>query len=158
MKSGAARRRGPLVTVGCRWLIGVGLSVWLSGCSSSTAPPTGVNGKWDGTLSQPNGPVYLNFVYSMDLKESGSTVTGSARISLVGQPQYYGQFSVSGTLTGEAFDFKELQITAQVPPPSGSSWCLKQGTLTLATNGKTLSGSWSSTGGCAPGTISLTRG
>jgi hypothetical protein len=158
VNSAAERIRVPLVTLGRRCLIGVGLSVSLSGCTHSTAPLTGVSGTWNGTLSQPNGPVYKNFTYSMNLQQSGSSVTGSARISLVGQPQYYGQFSVSGTVNGAAFSFSELQITAQVSPPSGSYWCLKQGTLTLSGDGKTLSGSWSSTSGCAPGTIALTRG
>ena len=85
-------------------------------------------------------------------------MTGTARISLVDQPQYHGDFAIDGTATGSQFDFTELRITAQVPPPSGSSWCLKRGTLTLSSDGKTLAGNWSSTGGCAPGTISLTRG
>jgi hypothetical protein len=141
-----------------RWLVGVGLAAWLAGCSHSTAPLTGVSGTWNGTLLQPNGPVYKHFTYSMALQQSGSTVTGSARISLVDQPQYYGQFSVSGTVTGATFAFNELQITAQVTPPSGSYWCIKQGTLTLSSDGKTLSGDWTSPSGCAPGTISLTRG
>jgi len=44
-------------------------------------------------------------------------VTGTARISLIGQRQYYGDFAVDGTANGSAFDFTELRITAQVPPP-----------------------------------------
>jgi hypothetical protein len=137
---------------------GVALFVWLSGCGGgTTAPPAGVAGAWSGTLSQPNGAVYKQFTYSMNLQQSGSAVTGTARISLIGQPQYYGDFSVDGTLNASQFDFTEQQITAQVPPPAGSSWCLKRGTLELAGDRKSLSGNWSSTGGCAPGTISLSR-
>ena len=161
MNRGAVRIRvRPLLNeFGRRLLVGVGLFFWMSGCGGggSTSPANGLTGVWNGTLSQPNGPIYKQFTYSMDLRESGSSVTGTARISLIGQPQYYGDFAVDGTKNGSEFDFTELRITAQVPPPAGSSWCLKRGALMLGSNGRTLSGNWTSAG-CAPGTISLTRG
>lgn len=143
---------------GRRMLVGVLLCLLASGCGGgSTSPDGNLTGVWNGTLSQPNGPVYRDFVYSMDLRASGSSVMGTARISLIGQPQYYGDFEILGTANGAGFDFTELRITAQVRPPSGSNWCLKSGTLTLGGGGQTLSGNWTSTG-CTPGTISLTRG
>jgi len=95
----------------------------------------------------------------MNLIVSKSEVSGTAHIAVSGQPQYYADFGISGTTTGSQLVFAELSITAQVPPNTGGSWCLKHGTLTLGADGKTMAGSWASTtGACAPGTLSLTRG
>ena len=122
-----------------------------------TAPETGVGGKWSGQLLQPKTGGNTQFDYSMTLTQSGTTVSGTAHISVLDLPQYYADFSVTGTVTGSVLDFTEVSITKQVPPNTGGSWCLKRGTLTLSGDGKTLSGSWTSPSGCAPGTVSLTR-
>jgi len=94
----------------------------------------------------------------MNLSVTGTAVSGTAHIAVSGQPQFYADFTISGTTTATQLDFTEVAITAQVPPNTGGSWCLKRGTLTLAADGHSAAGSWSSTGGCAPGTLSLTRG
>jgi hypothetical protein len=124
---------------------------------SSTSPQTGFTGKWTGQLLQPKSAGNTQFDYSMDLTESGTSVTGTAHISVLNQPQFFANFSVTGTTAGSQLTFVAGTITSQVPPNTGGSWCLEQGTLTLGGGGTTLSGPWTSQSGCAPGTIALTR-
>jgi hypothetical protein len=152
-------RRGRLVAFGRRSIVAVGLATLAWGCgSSSTSPQTGFAGKWSGELLQPKTGGNTVFTYSLNLSVSGTSVSGTSHIAVSGQPQYYADFTVSGTATGPELDFTEIAITAQVPPNTGGSWCIKRGTLTLSGDGKTMRGTWSSTSGCAPGTLSLTRG
>ena len=142
-----------------RWFVAIGLFVLVSSCGSdSTAPETGFNGHWSGTLLQPKPTGNTEFAYSMNLTVTGTAVSGTAHIAVSGQPQFYADFTVSGTTTATQLDFTELTITAQVPPNTGGSWCLKRGTLTLAADVHSATGSWTSTSGCAPGTLTLTRG
>ena len=141
-----------------RWIAGLALFVFVSSCGSdSTAPETGFSGHWTGILLQPKTTGNTEFAYSMNLSVTGTAVSGTAHIAVSGQPQFYADFTISGTTTATQLDFTEVAITAQVPPNTGGSWCLKRGTLTLAADGHSAAGSWSSTGGCAPGTLSLTR-
>jgi hypothetical protein len=129
------------------------------GCGGgSTSPQTGVAGRWTGQLLQPKTGGNTQFDYSLNLTTTGTAVSGTSHISVLNQPQFYADFTVTGTVSGSQLDFTEVAITAQVPPNTGGSWCIKRGTLTLGGDGKTLSGAWSSAGGCAPGTIALTRG
>ena len=123
----------------------------------STSPQTGVGGKWVGQLLQPKTGGNTQFDYSMSLTTTGTSVSGTSHISVLNQPKFFADFTVTGSLTGSQLAFTEVAITAQVPPNTGGSWCIKRGTLTLGDGGKTLSGSWTSTSGCAPGTIALTR-
>jgi hypothetical protein len=128
-------------------------------CGRSTAPDASANGftaTWTGLLLQPKTSGNTQFDYSMTLTQSGAAVTGTAHASVLNQPQLFVNYTVSGTVSGSVLTFRELTITSQVPPMPGASWCIKEGTLTLSGDGKTLAGPWTA-GGCAPGTMSLTR-
>lgn len=129
-----------------------------SGCKKdSTSPNTGLAGKWTGASLQPKTSGNTEFDFSMDLTINGSTVTGTSHINVLNLPQYYADFTVTGTATATTVDITETRITAQVPPNTGGSWCLIHATLTLSSDGRTLAGPWTASG-CAPGTLSLTRG
>ena len=129
-----------------------------AGCKKdSTSPTTGFAGKWIGKSLQPKTSGNTEFDFSMDLAINGPAVTGTSHINVLNLPQYYADFTVTGTATGIAVDITETRITAQVPPNTGGSWCLIHATLTLSADGRTLSGPWTASG-CAPGTLSLTRG
>lgn len=139
-------------------VVSVGLLAIVAACgSSTTSTGTGFGGKWTGQLLQPKTSGNTQFDYTMNLTESGSSISGTAHISVLNQAQYYADFTVTGTVTGAQLTYTELKITGQVPPNTGGSWCLKQGIVTLSNGGNTLSGSWTSPSGCAPGTLSLTR-
>jgi hypothetical protein len=134
------------------------LCTFAAGCNKdSTSPNTGLAGKWIGASLQPKTSGNTQFDFSMDLTINGSTVTGTSHINVLNLPQYYADFTVTGTATATTVDITETKITAQVPPNTGGSWCLIHATLTLSTDGTTLSGPWTASG-CAPGTLSLTRG
>ena len=154
------RRRIRVLTSFARCsILTFGLSALAAGCGSdSTSPATGVSGKWTGQLLQPKPSGNTQFDFSMNVTVNGTTVSGTAHINVLNMPQYYADFTISGTSTSSTLDFTETAITAQVPPGNtGGSWCLIHGTLTLAGDGKTMAGPWTSPTGCAPGTLSLTR-
>ena len=146
-----------LTRVSSRFIAMLALLALMSCGGGDTAPESGVSGKWTGQLLQPKTGGNTQFDYSMNLTQSGTGVSGTAHISVLDLPQYYADFNVTGTVGGSVLEFTEVSITKQVPPNTGGSWCLKRGTLTLGGGGKTLTGSWTSANGCAPGTISLTR-
>jgi hypothetical protein len=151
MNAGSALKRSPLVATLCALIL-------VASCGgSSTSPQTGFTGKWTGQLLQPKSAGNTQFDYSMNLTESGTSISGTAHISVLNQPQYFADFTVTGTTAGTQLTFVAGKITSQVPPNTGGSWCLEQGTLTLGGGGTTLSGPWTSQSGCAPGTIALTR-
>jgi hypothetical protein len=142
-----------------RWITGLALCVLATACGSdSTSPKTGLNGKWTGQLLQPKTSGNTQFDFSLNLTVGGSAVSGTAHINVLNQTQYYADFKVTGTATATTLDFTETTITAQVPPNTGGSWCLVHGILTLSADGSRLAGNWTSSSGCAPGTIVLTRG
>jgi len=138
----------------------VSLLALLLGLASALLPTASraatVSGPWSGTLQQ-NPPAFASdYGYGMNLTENtGGAVSGTSRIAIIGQPQYYAVFSLTGQVSGSAFSFQETGIISQTPPPGGF-WCLKSGTLSLSPNGGSLSGSWQAPG-CSPGTLTLTN-
>jgi hypothetical protein len=120
-------------------------------------PAGNLTGTWNGTLSQPQGPYVPVFNYTMQLLQNGAQVTGTARISVPSQPQYFGDFVLSGTVdAGGNFNFQELRVTAQQVPSGTAGWCLKSGTLREAGGApRRLVGNWTAPG-CPPGSIDLT--
>jgi hypothetical protein len=151
MDAKMATRRNRLVAALCVLILAASCG------GDSTSPQTGFTGKWTGQVLQPKTEGNTQFDYSMNLTESGTTISGTAHISVLNQPQYFADFTVTGSFVGSQLTFAEGKITSQVPPNTGGSWCLKQGTLTLGGAGTTLTGSWTSPNGCAPGTMALTR-
>lgn len=56
---------------------------------------TDLSGTWSGILTQQAGGTAPVFVYSFDLRQSGSQITGTSRIS-VPNSSYYGVMSLTG--------------------------------------------------------------
>jgi hypothetical protein len=133
----------------------------LAGTNPNQAPPLpptpsvpGVglfSGTWTGHETQDFGGVSDIYPAVWTLSQSGSQVTGTERVEIPGQPQYYAVVALSGVVSGNVLTFQDSGIIAQNPPP-GSSWLLTSGTLTRS--GQGLTGSWSS--GFYSGGIELT--
>jgi hypothetical protein len=111
-----------------------------------------VAGSWVGTLSQAPSIVVPLFNYELDLKQSGSTVTGTETIAVPKEPQYYGIFTVQGTVTGSTLNYSDISLIANFPKP-GFYWLTKTVSLTVASNQLTMSGEWNNNNGL----IKLTR-
>jgi hypothetical protein len=128
----------------------------------SNAPSLSLSGTWQGSLSQTvNGITsFYDFTMSLD-QRSDSVVSGSSTIQIVNYPSLYGVMRLSGHLTGNTMYFEETQILTDRSPVE-FDWCLKSGSLVLASNGTRLSGSWTTAPanaafGCASGQIDLQR-
>ena len=114
-----------------------------------------LTGFWHGTLTQSSGGPQSAYDFVMDLVQSQgqSQVQGVSRIELA-DPAYFGTMSLTGSLSGSTFAFKEQAITIN-SYEDGYSWLEKSGQLTESADSNSLSGQWSSSG--YSGTISLTR-
>jgi gliding motility-associated-like protein len=113
-----------------------------------------IAGYWQGVLYQPNGPFTVYFPYSMQLLETGNTITGTAYI-IEPNSTAYALFSISGTITNNIYSFQVQQIVSQIAP-TGGIWCIETGTLTYSNSSETLTGPWNAPT-CNPGTIALWR-
>lgn len=111
-------------------------------------------GTWNGTLYQEQGGLARSYGFSINITEqSGSQISGTTRITFPGS-NAYGVMSFSGTITGNLATLRESRIIEQIPPPGGY-WCIK--TMRLTYDGSAgLAGPWTA-GGCAPGTIQVSR-
>jgi hypothetical protein len=120
-------------------------------------PSGSLTGRWVGTLTQPRGPIEDVLNYGMDLVQTGNQASGTARIEVIGQPRYFANFVVTGTIdAANVFRFQELRITSEQQVPN-TRWCLKTGELQLIDGAPPrLSGGWTAPG-CLPGTINLSR-
>ena len=111
--------------------------------------PVNVTGLWQGTLYQPDWP-YPSYPYVLDLVQTQASVTGSSLIEITNQPQYYGEASLTGSVSGNVFTYTENSFLAQNPLP-GYYWINIIANLQESPDGNSLTGTWSG------GTISLTR-
>ena len=114
-----------------------------------------LNGVWEGTWFQNSGGVASEYNGKMVLTQNGTDITGTSRIELINEPQYYGLMNISGSLDGSAFTFQETEL---VEDNSKSSffWCIKTGTLSLSYSDgiKKLTGNWSAPS-CRPGSVTM---
>ena len=81
------------------------------------------------------------YTFEMNLAQSGSAITGTSRIESVQSPQYYGIASLTGSTGLDVFDFQENSFTEQNLPP-GSEWIPFYASLSVSTNGISMSGGW----------------
>ncbi len=113
-----------------------------------------VAGEWKGVLTQPSNAIgVITFNYQLDLTQTGQSVTGTERISIPDQPQYYGIITVSGTVAGNTFSYKDGTITTNNPKP-GTVWLIKTIVLQVSADDKTMAGTWD---GNATQKVSLTH-
>jgi hypothetical protein len=121
---------------------------------ASSCPTPNLSGDWRGKFTQPAERTY-NYENEMSLTFAGRVATGTSRVTVAGDPTYFGNFTLTGTVTGSEFTFSETSITAQNPLP-GRTWCIKSGVLTyrLVNGERTLRGPWTAPG-CSPGEVRL---
>jgi hypothetical protein len=84
---------------------------------------TNVSGQWQGTVTEnPNGSVPTYFtVVAMNLIQSGNNVQGNEFVEVTGEPQYFADFALSGTLnqSTNTLNFNQGTITEENHP---SQW------------------------------------
>ncbi len=114
-------------------------------------------GKWKGTLYQPDGTLRQKFNFTLRLYQKGKKVTGFSRIANIEAPQYYGVMRLKGKIKRNRLSFTEVKITQENLEPD-SRWCIKSGKLKVTyQKGKpTLKGNWQGSS-CPPGTIVLRK-
>ncbi len=111
--------------------------------------PVNVTGLWEGTLYQPGSPV-PSYPYDLDLVQTNQSVNVSSLIEIPNESQYYGEATLTGSVSADVFTYQENTFLAQNPLP-GYYWLLIAGDLQESPDGNSLTGTWSG------GTISLTR-
>lgn len=110
-----------------------------------------INGTWSGTLSQAD----TTFPFEMSLNQTGTSVAGTSTIR---NNTAYATMSLTGTISGNTFQFQEVKIiNTSGPPFPGGRWCIKSGTLTYTVVGSPLlRGPWSEPS-CNSGQIVLQK-
>lgn len=122
---------------------------------------TDISGHWTGMLYQSAGGLAAEYTFEMDIKQSGTTITGTSHIEL--SPAVTGSMEVQGKLNGKVFTYSEPRIINEDGITDTTAWCLKTCRLLLSRVGDRLylKGTWSGYslkfGDCSPGTIELTK-
>jgi hypothetical protein len=99
-----------------RWhIVAAWVALALVGCGKDPVPPSvDVTGQWVGPVDSTTGPPsydpsFGTYQLTLDLVQSGSTVTGSFRSSI----------SLSGTVNGAVTD-RTVRLVMQIAPCGGS--------------------------------------
>jgi gliding motility-associated-like protein len=87
------------------------------------------------------------YIFTMNLKQTGTNVSGIAEVREVGTP-YYGIQRVSGTVSNNNFSFKDIEVLDKNLPSRDTGLCWREGTLVFEPTLERISGLLSST--CAP--------
>jgi uncharacterized delta-60 repeat protein len=127
---------------------GVQSGLWAVAASATTTTSTttaNFAGSYTGTVTQTPAGVDSLYDYKLDLQQSGQSVTGTDDVVSSSQPQYYIDYDLSGTVTGDVLNYSDVSVTSENLPAGGVA-ILKAATLTLATDGLTLQGSWTGDG------------
>jgi hypothetical protein len=123
--------------------------------SPSPASASEFVGTWTGT-AQEMQPVAVTFTLTMTVQQgSGNTLTGTFTDA---DGAYYQDVAFTGSVAQGVFTLKLTSVVDETAPPPGFGWCGLPGggTLTLSSNGNTMSGPWSAAG-CDNGTLTLQR-
>jgi hypothetical protein len=120
---------------------------------------TGIEGKWQGTITQEDGGFVPIYDIEMDLKRKGNKVSGVTKVKF---QNHYAIMEFHGVYISKKFiRFTETKIL-ECTRLQEYQWCLKNGELLLTAdeNGLILEGNWQglvSDGPCIPGKIKLTK-
>jgi hypothetical protein len=122
-----------------------------------------LNGTWKGKLYQ---EPQKNFYFEIRIENTkGNKITGTTYIESYGKPSQtgskkgdYGTLEFSGIWNGDDVIIQESGIV-QEQRSNFFYWCIKKCMLKLSKTDDewTLSGAWYSTGGCLPGTLTVTK-
>lgn len=131
-------------------------------CDDSTSPSLAaegidLSGTWTGMLL--GEPPVPEGNMALSLAQSPTAVTGTGRIEIAADPQYFHDLELTGGVTESGlFEYAVTAITNQVPPP-GTFWCTHTASLQYSEAGgvRRLEGTFEAPAGCTPdeGTISL---
>lgn len=97
--------------------------------SAFTTFAQNVEGIWAGKLYQDSGGLASEYLYAMQLEQSGSNAVGRAYIEYNSAgTKYVGEFDISVTVFSNSISYKDLTITKSTLS-NGSNWCIKEGRL-----------------------------
>ncbi len=113
-----------------------------------------VTGNWQGTVSQNGGGATPAYTVTMQFIQTATSVSGTEDIAENGQPQYYADYTLAGTVTGNTFDFSDKSITKS-NIQAGYYWLLVSASLQVPASGNSMTGPWSADG--YSGTFNLTK-
>ena len=94
-----------------------------------------LDGTWQGKLYQDREPEATTFKVRMELKQSGSKVTGTTFIHVADEPEYRAQMLLTGSMHGAIFVFQETKIVFK-KNPFDWDWCIKSGRMLLKRQGQ----------------------
>lgn len=125
------------------------LALLLSSCA-------GVQTSWSGHATQDGGGLSNHYPMTLDMKQSGSRVSGTSFFSVPNKPDVFCRYAFKGTRQGDSLfitEYKILQAT-----DFGGTWLKKD--VRLKITGKDgerqwLTGTWSTTQASATGEIKL---
>gem|GEM_PF-1447522 len=120
-------------------------------------PDLGLNGLWTGELLQNEGGIADRFDFSMQLRQNGIFLNGTAYVSF---GDIWAEMKLSGyQLPNGSWRLTETEIL-RFKKPDELSWCIKHYELRVGytEKGMTLHGPWwgnSKFGPCVPGSVRL---
>ncbi len=121
-----------------------------------------ITGTYKGELYQEPGETFY-FEVRIDKSDSKGNISGTTYIESYGknysQKGDFGTINFTGIVSGSKVTIYETSIVKEVRKSSNFYWCIKTCNLTLTktdTQWK-LSGPWSASGGCKPGTITVSK-
>ena len=116
------------------------------------ASTTSLNGRWAGSLVQPdNPPGHQQHAFELELVVNGNRARGTSKITAgIG----YGIMELDGTVEGSVLSWHDGRVIDQKINDPQSRWCKKSGSLTL--KGDRLEGYFTAPN-CRSGEIELTR-
>lgn len=120
-----------------------------------------LTGMWMGKLLQDQDPPFAEYNLRMELKQSGTRVTGTSYISLLSNSELSAKMELEGRWDKGVFSFHEISMV-ESRRTEGWGWCLKAGELKLVQDGQylRLTGKWegyTDDSPCNPGTLTLEK-
>jgi gliding motility-associated-like protein len=134
------------------------LSICILCCIAFTSTGQGITGLWQGVIYQVSGGSSPYYPASLELKQTGTVVTGVATSKLPdGSPSYL-KINVSGTFINDTFRYTIGREISQIAPPPGYYWCTNgTGVLVYDAVNEKLKGPTNSPGCAGPGSAEYWR-
>ncbi|MFK7949559.1 MAG: hypothetical protein AB8G11_18350 [Saprospiraceae bacterium] len=121
-----------------------------------------MSGEWNGVLRQSTGGAASSYYLTLNLKQKGSVITGTSKVSFVDKPNFYAIMELKGKFKNDILIFEETKIIEQ-KTFEDLAWCRKKAKLnfTMKKDGFCIEGTWSGKDPngdfCAPGTIKVCK-
>lgn len=121
-----------------------------------------MSGEWNGILRQSEGGAADAYYFVLNIKQNGTKITGTSRVSFVEQPEFYAIMELQGTFKDDILMLTETKIIEE-KTYEGLDWCIKKAKLefTFKKDGFCIEGTWAgqtlSGLSCSPGTIKMCK-